>query len=204
MRKLECPYINQREKYPTGCESVSAVMLLRFYGFDVTVEEFIDRCLPRAGEPRLEENGWHGADPRYFYLGDPYTDDGWGCFAPAVKAGLEMYLGADVRFEVREVYGRTIADLAREYVDCGIPVILFATMEMAEPKESRSWEIDGEDRVYTWKTPMHCLLLTGYDEENYFFHDPLETAHRAYPREKCESAFLKMGAEAVVLVKCVN
>ncbi len=201
MYKLDCPYINQREKYPTGCESVSAVMLLQYYGFDASVVDFIDRCLPTAPEPRLESDGWHGADPRRFYLGNPYTDDGWGCFAPAVKEGLDAYLGADPRFEVREIYGKTIAELTREYVDIGNPVVLFATMGMAQPRESRSWKIDGENRVYTWKTPMHCLLLTGYDENSFLFHDPLETAYQAYPREKCESAFRKMGAEAVVMLK---
>jgi uncharacterized protein YvpB len=204
MRKLDCPYINQRERYPTGCESVSAVMLLRYLGYDASVEDFIDRCLPRAPEPRLEEDGWHGPDPRQFYPGDPYTDDGWGCFAPAVKRGLETYLGDDRAFEIREIYGRTMDDLAREYVDNGMPVIVFATMGMAEPKPYRSWKIDGEDRVYTWKTPMHCLLLTGYDEEGFYFHDPLECAHCFYPRRMCESAFLKMGAEAVVSLKCVK
>lgn len=201
MHKLECPYINQREKYPTGCESVSAVMLLRFWGFDAEVEDFIDRCLPKAPEPRWENDGWHGADPRHFYLGNPYTEDGWGCFAPAVKSGLEAYLDGGPDYEIREVYGRTLKELCSDYVDAGIPVILFATMGMAEPRESRSWKIDGEDGICTWKTPMHCLLLTGYDDNNYLFHDPLETAHCAYPREKCESAFLKMGAEAVAMLK---
>ena len=39
---LDAPFIDQREKYPTGCESVSAVMALQYAGVDITVEEFID------------------------------------------------------------------------------------------------------------------------------------------------------------------
>ena len=41
MHKIEVPYIDQSVKYPTGCESVSAVMLLKYLGYEMTVDEFI-------------------------------------------------------------------------------------------------------------------------------------------------------------------
>ena len=34
---LDAPYLSQ-EDYPTGCESVSAVMALQYWGVDLTVE----------------------------------------------------------------------------------------------------------------------------------------------------------------------
>ena len=37
MRKIQVPYIDQSIKYPTGCESVSAVMLLKYLGYEITV-----------------------------------------------------------------------------------------------------------------------------------------------------------------------
>ena len=45
MRKIQVPYIDQSIKYPTGCESVSAVMLLKYLGYEITVDEFIQNCL---------------------------------------------------------------------------------------------------------------------------------------------------------------
>ena len=45
MHKIEVPYIDQSVKYPTGCESVSAVMLLKYLGYEITVDEFIKNCL---------------------------------------------------------------------------------------------------------------------------------------------------------------
>lgn len=201
MKIIDCPFIDQREKYPTGCESVSAVMLLRHFGFDVTPEEFIDRCLPKAPEPVCENGVWYAADPRYFYLGDPYTDDGWGCFAPAVCAGLRTYLGDSEEFDVREVYGRTLEDLCREYIDRDIPVIVFATMGMAVPKEHRTWTVPETGGTYTWKTPMHCLLLVGYDGESFVFNDPLVGKNTVYPARKASEAHEGMGMQAAVLVK---
>mgnify|MGYP002241769812 FL=1 len=45
VRKIQVPYIDQSIKYPTGCESVSAVMLLKYLGYEITVDEFIQNCL---------------------------------------------------------------------------------------------------------------------------------------------------------------
>ena len=50
-KALDAPFIDQREKYPTGCESVTAVMALQYAGVDVTVEEFIDGYLPQGEAP---------------------------------------------------------------------------------------------------------------------------------------------------------
>ena len=36
-------YINQSGRWPTGCESVSAVMVLNYLGVLVTVDEFIEK-----------------------------------------------------------------------------------------------------------------------------------------------------------------
>lgn len=200
---LDCPFIDQRQKYPTGCESVSAVMLLQSLGFDAAPEEFIDRCLPKAPEPWEKDGVLYGADPQHFYLGDPYTDDGWGCFAPAVCAGLRRYLEIHKcgDCDVREIYGRTLDELCREYIDCGVPVIVFATMEMAPPRPSRTWILPETGESYTWKTPMHCLLLVGYDGENFIFNDPLVGKNTAYPAKKAAFAHENMGMQAAVVVK---
>ena len=37
---IRVPYIDQSVKYPTGCESVSTVMLLQYLGYEITVDEF--------------------------------------------------------------------------------------------------------------------------------------------------------------------
>ncbi len=204
MKLLDCPFIDQRERYPTGCESVSAVMLLRYFGFDVTPEEFIAHCLPKAPEPVERDGIWYAADPQHFYLGDPYTQDGWGCFAPAVCAGLRTYLRNCDAYEVREVYGRTLSDLCREYIDRDVPVIVFATMGMDPPREARTWTIPETGKTYTWKTPMHCLLLAGYGDGTFVFNDPLVGKNTVYPADKAAFAHEKMGMQAAVLVKRLN
>ena len=47
MKKIiEAPYIDQSVSYPTGCESVSATMLLQYLGYEITVDEFIRNYVP--------------------------------------------------------------------------------------------------------------------------------------------------------------
>ena len=53
----DVPFISQLVKYPTGCESVSAVMVLNWAGVGVTVDEFIDRYLAVGTAPYRDENG---------------------------------------------------------------------------------------------------------------------------------------------------
>ena len=38
---LQVEYIDQSVNWPTGCESVSTVMALRYLGMPITVEKFI-------------------------------------------------------------------------------------------------------------------------------------------------------------------
>ena len=77
MKRIGVPYIDQSVKYPTGCESVSAVMLLQYLGYDITVEEFIDRYLEcRPMENRHGE--LYGPDPYQYFCGSPYDSESFG------------------------------------------------------------------------------------------------------------------------------
>ncbi len=201
-RVLDAPWLDQHEKWPTGCESVSAALALQYLGYDVTPDYFIDHCLPRADTPRLEGGIWRGPDPRFLYPGDPRTEDGWGCFAPAVARGIRTCAslrGLDVT--AREIYGRPLSLLIREEIGGGNPVIFFGTMGMAAPRVSRRWTADGSGETVVWKTPMHCLLLIGVEGDEAVFSDPLAGPREHYPLRDTEISYRGMGAQAVVVTR---
>lgn len=86
---IDAPYLDQREKYPTGCESVCAVMDLQYYGVDLSVEEFIDNYLPLGDAPHVDGQGnYVGCDPREAFPGSPYEESGWGCYSPVIEKAL--------------------------------------------------------------------------------------------------------------------
>lgn len=122
---IDAPFIDQRDKYPTGCESVTAVMALQYAGVDITVEEFIDNYLPQGNAPYTREDGTLvGADPWKVFLGSPYEESGWGCYAPVITGALEQLL-QDRGLEglsVQELEGESLDKLCREYIDAGTAV----------------------------------------------------------------------------------
>ena len=67
---IRVPYINQSLNYPTGCESVSSVMLLRHLGYQVTVDEWIENYL-ECQEFETRDGIMYGGDPRKVFCGSP-------------------------------------------------------------------------------------------------------------------------------------
>ena len=182
---INAEHIYQLDKWPTGCESVSAVMAMKAAGLNITVDEFIDNYLNCTPRP---------FDPEKSFGGDPRSKSGKGCYAPVIKAALDKALaGTDFK-------NVPIAELCKKYIAAGTPVIFWGTLEMAEPFEGDSWEFEG--KKITWIRPEHCLLLVGYNTESYIFCDPMrEESVTYYPKAAVETAYSALYSQAVVIEK---
>lgn len=172
---LDVEYIDQTVLWPTGCESVSTVMALRYLGLPITVDEFIAQDLECRDLHR--ENGvLYGPDPEKYFIGDPHTDDdgSYGCYAGAIIAALcrVNWQHPDFPWSPVNLNGEDTDAIVKKYVADGIPIIYWATMDMQPSAFYNSWILDDTGEELIWKSREHCLLLTGSDEENYIFHDP--------------------------------
>ena len=196
---ISVPYIDQSVKYPTGCESVSTVMLLQFLGVSITVDEFIENDLKKeAFETRNGE--LFGPDPRECFVGSPYDDESFGCYAPVIKESLEHVLGEEYR--VLNKTGTDTKELIRDYIDRGMPVIYWACINMREPIVGPEWKLKKTGETFTWISNEHCMLLVGYDEENYYFNDPYENhGVIGYPKAVVENRHAAQHMQAVVVEK---
>ena len=178
---IDVPYLDQSVRYPTGCESVSAVMLLRYLGYEMSVDEFIEQYLDRQ-EFELREGELYGPDPTKYFCGSPYAIG-------------EMY-------EVLDLTGTEIKTLQTEYIDKGMPVILWACINMREPITGPQWKLKDSGEVFTWISNEHCMLLVGYDEEGYYFNDPYENnGVIRYPKEIVEDRYKAQHMQAVAVKK---
>ncbi len=193
------PHIPQSEEYPTGCESVAAVSLMRYYGEEITVESFIDQHLPIADYPSLGDDGiLHGESPWEAFIGDPYSSSGYGCYSTAIVKALKSAVAH--RFTIHSISRASLPMLCREYIDHGHPVMIWATMYMKEAYPGNAWQLPNGE-TFQFICPEHALLLIGYDEENYYFSDPLsEEAVTAYPKMACEKAYEALDSQAVVML----
>lgn len=168
---IQVPYIDQSIKYPTGCESVSAVMLLQYLGYEMSVDEFIADYLEMK-DFEEKEGQLYGADPNLYFCGSPYDKDSFGCYAPVICKALEKVLGQD--YGVINETNTSMEDLIEKYIDRGMPVVFWACINMREPIVGPQWRLFDSGDTFTWISNEHCMLLVGYDEEGYYFNDPHE------------------------------
>ena len=175
---INVPYIDQTKEWPTGCESVSAVMLLQYLGIDVSVKQFVERYLEKV--PLLEKEGkLYGGDPRKVFVGDPADAQSMGCYAPVIGKALERIFreGAKTagigggRMPV-DLTGVAMETLLRDYIDHDMPVIFWASIDLKETYAGPEWILADTGETFEWRSNEHCMLLVGYDEENYYFNDP--------------------------------
>lgn len=194
---LDVQYICQKPEYPTGCESVSAVMLLRAAGISIDVDTFIDSYL-KKGTLVSDGSGTHGPHPAEAFIGDP-RGSGFGCYAPVIVSAIES---AAPDYEVLNETGKTLEELTDTYIRRGNPVIIWATINMMEPKPGASWKIDSTGENFVWKQGEHCLVLIGFDAENYYMADPYTgKAVTVYEKGLLASRYEEMGMQAVTIVK---
>ncbi len=190
------PHILQTAQWPTGCESVSAVALLQYWGEKITVDDFIDGFLPTAPLPSRGADGQlRGESPWECFPGDPRSPAGYGCYAPVIARAMEACCGG--RLTVQLLLDTDLSTLCR-YVAEDTPVLIWATMGMLPAYEGQHWLLpDGS--TFTFVCPEHALLLIGFDESRCYFSDPQRPdAVTAYSRAKTEAAFAAMGGQAIV------
>lgn len=209
-RKLiKVPYLNQND-IASGCESVSAVMVLKYYGYNITARQFVDSHLNK--KPWHESNGViYGPDPNSAFPGDPYVSSGrncgYGCYAPCIANAMNKITGSSR--QAFEKTGKSLEDLCHTFVDADMPVLVWATINMVPSEPGVRWKIDYTDAnskyqngsTFQWIKHEHCLVLVGYNDNNYFFNDPYKNnGVVGYPKNIVESRFRELGSQSVVLI----
>ena len=199
---IDVPLICQFPDYPAGCESVAAVMNLKYYRFVITVDDFIDRYLFIGSAPYKKNNVWYSSNPDESFLGDPRSEKGWGIWAKGLERSIQRCLDCYTgNFSVESTFSESLASLCEKYIDNNIPVLVWVTAYMEPPRVNITPYIVGTDKTFTWISPNHCMLLVGYDEDNYYFNDPLTGKLEKYDKTASDIAFEGNGKQAVIITK---
>ena len=202
MKIISAPYISQAGRWPTGCESVSAVMLLNHLGVDISVDGFIRGYLPLGAFETQGGETW-GPDPRETFCGSPYDENGMGCYAPVICRALERVFKDYVNLNALRAVDETGTDmdtLLRRYIDRDMPVVFWACIDMRPPVKGPAWRLLGSGERFEWVSNEHCMLLVGYDDEGYWFNDP-HKGHGLihYPKDLTEDRHRAQHAMAVAV-----
>lgn len=188
------PVLYQYPVLPTGCEATALTMLLNWAGVDVTKETVADG-LVKEPDPFERDGKLVGGNPHRAFIGDPYDKESYGTFHEVIATALEGYLPG----KARDVSGLSFKELLA-HVEAGRPVVVWATIELKEPRPTDLWEdIHDSGTMIQWRSPEHCMTLVGYGEEVVVINDPHTGKQEHYDRDLFRLRWEQMGRQAVTV-----
>lgn len=191
---IEVPVLNQYPALPTGCEATAATMVLQYFHEDIDHVTFASEWL--NCEPVYDMEGLlYGPHPQQAFVGDPFSEYGLGCYAGAIEQAIQEH---SVLCDATAIFDVSLESLASQYIDQGIPVVIWATLELQSPEMGSSWLVE-DGSLFTWQSREHCLVLVGYNDWYYFVNDPQTGTCVQYPKFWFETRYHQMGAQAVVI-----
>ena len=197
-RIKDVPYISQLPTLPTGCESAGAAMLLKLLRLH---RHSGGICFLLPADGRRAAHGRNGkligCDPWEAFPGDPFSETGWGCYSTVIERAMNEFL-TNTGYHAERLSGVPLYRL-KSYIDNNTPVMIWATICMEPPIESDIWTVPETGREITWVYPMHALVLTGYDENGYYFSDPLAGQDIYYGKDSVEVAYTALFEQAIIL-----
>lgn len=193
----DVPIIAQRPTFPTGCESVSAVIALQYAGVDISVADFVDKYLDKSSHFYNENGKRYGPDPYKVFVGSPRSTASYGCMAPVIENAVKKIVGS--RLTVENKTGYTLPMLCKDYIDKGIPCVVWGSIGMLATYKSASWTLE-DGSTYYFPANEHCMVLIGYSDTHYYFSDPYRGAHVKYSRSISEQRYEELGRQALVVM----
>ncbi|PAD34642.1 C39 family peptidase [Terribacillus saccharophilus] len=196
MRLLDVPYIKQRPELPSGCEVTALAMALSYYGEDVD-KLSLAREMPidKTSVERNEDGTiriW--GDPEDGFVGDPF-DNGITINPNPLKQVAEKY-----RSGSSALYGKAW-DVIETHVANDRPVLVWFTIHHDMPTP-RVWHTPA-GKVVQAPRPLHCIVVTGADDDYVYFHDCESTEKSGEHVKVGKTQFIRiydeMGRRALVI-----
>lgn len=190
------PYINQFSLgYPTGCEAVSATMVLRYKGYDVSTKDIIKNTKTGSKKHQGSDGLWYGANPFEEFVGDPSLGLGkgsYGVFAKPIAEAMAVYAAG----KVTNISGCSENELFNQ-VSKGNPVVVWCVKNAGNLKEGVTWNYEGG--TFKELVGEHCAVLIGYDEDYVYLNDPSAGENVKQSKAKFISNWKQLFSQAIVV-----
>lgn len=152
--KLEFTRVLQNPELPTGCEITALTAVLNFYGYDVDKMYMAKNYLELG---TLYKDSFSAK-----FIGEPWDEEGYGCYAPVIFDSASKYLN-DMKSELN-VYNISGSDMTVLFAEVskGHPVLVWTNMDLNESPTVKEIKLENGN-IERWIVPEHCVVLTGYD-----------------------------------------
>lgn len=193
------PLILQNPELPRGCEVTSLAMLLSYLGVTTDKLELADKVTKDNTPYEIKNGKVYFGNPNDGFVGDIKNklNRGFGVYHEPIYRLLKEYLpnnaidltGADFKFIEYFLHNKT-----------PVWVIINTTFKRLPENSFLTWITpSGEIKITYYE---HSVLLTGYDENNVYFNDPLDkNQNKSAPKKEFIDAWVQMGSQGVSYCK---
>lgn len=187
---LPVPCILQRPELPSGGEITCLAAVLSYLGYKVDKVTLADKYLEKGEVGEVS--------PFEKFVGDPFTNNSYGCYGMAIYNAAQNFLADNKRKHTAyDMCGSTLEELLAE-VKAGNPVIVWATTNMNVSTTGMYWTINGE--TVHWKGRESCFVLIGYNEgDRTVVVDDPSKGMVVYDMDRFYQRYLEQYAQAVVI-----
>lgn len=195
-----------QDELKAGCETYACTMLFNILGFDIDEITFANQYLDCHYVFEDEDGNMTGPDMYSAFAGTAYA--GWGVYAPSMAKSMNQYLKDEKsKLKAYNYEDIPLETLCEEYTDNDIPVMIWATTGMLEPYVFDTWTVNYVDEnakteigdTFEWLAHEHCLVLVGYDEDEYYFDDSAAGAVSHFDKDLVAERYQQLGSQCIVV-----
>lgn len=189
-----------------ACETYACTMLLQHLDFDIDEYQFVENYLVTKPVSYGADGTMYGPDMNSAYAGDIYT--GYGVNAPGMAKFMNNFIQTTgSQLKAHPLSGIPLETLCEDYIMNDIPVMVWATTYMNEPYVKATWVVDYIDDdtdtkigdTVSWQMGEHCMVLIGFDAENYYFCDSVAGKVAKYDKATANERYSQLGMQAIVV-----
>lgn len=192
------PYLNQFSLgFPTGCEAVSATMLLKYKGINASAQNVVDNTKCGSKKYQKEDGLWYGADPFEEFVGHPTLrlgDGSYGVFAKPIVDAMNKISGG----RAKNISGCSENTLF-EYIDKNQPVIVWCVKNAGNVTEGVTWNYENKEGTFQELVGEHCAVLIGYDDNYVYLNDPSAGQNVKQNKSKFINNWKRLHSQAIIV-----
>lgn len=184
------PTYSQFPNYPNGCESIALYTLLKYYKVNVSPEDIVNR-LKKGDGPYWENGKLYGGNPEIEFVGDPRAKNGYGVYQKPIIDVANYYKSGMIDYT-----GHSLNQVL-ELVKNGIPVQVWASINLQNTSVCTSWTYKATGQKINWICRLHSMVIVGFNSNYVYVSDPYVGAIVKYNRSQFQKIYNLFGKRAI-------
>lgn len=195
---IDVATLMQKPELPNGCEIVSLTAVLNYYGYDISKTTMSDEYLPKQSFA-IKNGKLYGSDPYKAYSGNPRDLKGafFSYAPPIIEAGKSYFENVGGKHSIEDISGSSREEIM-QYLDQGIPVVVWTTLDLSKPKIKYGWYLNETNEYFNAPVNLHVVVLNGYEGNMVHVMNPLE-GQITYNADTFFKSYEEMGKHALVV-----